>query len=123
MDIAVWIVSGLLAAAYLAAGLMKALTPRDKLTQRLPWAEDYRVGTVRFIGIAELLGAVGLIVPWLTGIAPVLTPLAAVGLVAVQVLAIRPHIRRHERPAGNIVLLVPALFVAVIRFLQLGGIL
>ena len=121
MDIAVWIVSGLLAVAYLAAGLMKTFIAKEKLVKNLPWTEDYSAGTVRFIGIAELLGAIGLIAPWLTGIAPVLTPLAAVGLVIVQALAIRTHIRRHEQVIANIVLLVLALFVAATRFLQLAG--
>lgn len=121
MDIAVWIVSGILAAAYLAAGIMKTLTPKEKLKGSLPWAEDFSPATIKVIGIVEALGAIGLILPWLTGIAPVLTPLAASGLVIVQVLAIIVHIRRHETKviAFNLVLLLAALFVAVLRFAAL----
>jgi len=121
MDIALWITSGILAAAYLAAGLMKTFTPKDKLTGSLPWVEDYSPATVKLIGIAEGLGAVGLILPWLTGIAPVLTPIAATGLALVQLLAVFAHLRRNEAKVipTNIVLLLAAVFVAVFRFAAL----
>lgn len=120
MDIALWIASGLLALAYIFAGATKALRPKDKLTN-LPWTEDYSAGTVKFIGVAEFLGGLGLILPWLTGIAPVLTPIAAVGLVIVQALAIGAHVRRREFSVipMNVVLLLIALFIAVFRFIQL----
>ena len=121
MNIAVWVVSGLLAAAYLFAGLNKATQPKTKLVASLPWAEDFAPGTIKLIGVVEILGAIGLILPWLTGIAPVLTPLAATGLVVVQVLAAIVHLRRHEAKVLpiNIVLMLLALFVAVVRFVQL----
>ena len=69
MNIAVWIASGLLAAAYLFAGTNTATRPKDKLVDSLPWAEDFSPTTIKFIGIMEILGAIGLILPWLTGIA------------------------------------------------------
>ena len=96
MDIALWIVTGILAAAFIAAGLMKAFVPKDKLATNLAWTADYSAGTVRIIGIAEFLGTIGLVLPWLTGIFPILTPLAALGLVIIQALAIPVHIRRGE---------------------------
>lgn len=118
MNIAVWIISGLLATMYLAAGLMKTLRPKDALVASLPWVEDYSPRTIKLIGTFELLGALGLILPWLTGIAPVLTPLAATGLVIIQALAIRVHIRRGEQNVlvFNAALLLAAAFVAVVRF-------
>ena len=121
MNIAVWIVSGLLAAAYLIAGLNKVTQPKVKLVGSLPWTEDFSPATLKFIGIVEVLGAIGLILPWLTGIAPVLTPLAATGLVIVQALAVVVHLRRHEAKVLpiNLVLLLLALFVAVVRFTSL----
>lgn len=121
MEIALWIISGILAAAYLAAGIMKSLQPKEKLVGTLPWVDDFSAGTVKFIGIAEFLGALGLILPWLTGIAPVLTPIAATALVIVQVLAIIVHLRRGEAKviAFNIVLLLAALFVTIFRFAAL----
>ena len=121
MNIAVWLVSGLLAAAYLFAGLNKAAQPKSKLVGSLPWAEDFTPNTIKLIGIVEILGAIGLILPWLTGIAPVLTPLAASGLVIVQILAAIVHLRRHEAkvlPIKNVLMLL-ALFVAVVRFANL----
>jgi len=121
MDIALWIVTGVLAAMYLIAGIMKTLTPQEKLAGSLPWVEDYRPGTVKLIGVAEFLGAVGLVLPWLIGIAPILTPLAATGLVIVQSLAIVVHLRRGEQKSlpFNAFLLLAALLVAIFRFMQL----
>jgi hypothetical protein len=121
MDIALWIVSGLLAAAYIFAGLNKTLSPKSKLAASLPWTKDFSPGTVKFIGIVEFLGGLGLILPWLTGITPVLTALAATGLVLVQLLAAIVHIRRGEPKALpiNAVLFLAALFVAVFRFAAL----
>jgi len=121
MNIATWIVSGVLAAMYLMAGVLKTLRPKDALLTMLPWTEDYSARTIKLIGISELLGAIGLIVPWATGIAPWLTPVAATGLVIIQALAIRAHIRRGEQNvlAFNIALLVAAAFVAVVRVMGL----
>ncbi|PKQ36267.1 MAG: DoxX family protein [Actinobacteria bacterium HGW-Actinobacteria-11] len=120
MEIALWIVSGILAVTYLAAGTMKTFVPKERLTS-LPWTKEYSVGTVKFIGMAELLGGLGLVLPWLTGIAPVLTPLAASGLFLVQILAMVHHLRHNEAKSVpiNIVLLLLALFVAVFRFISL----
>lgn len=121
MDIALWIASGLLAAMYVYAGITKATQPKDKLDKSFPWAQDFSPGTVKLIGVAELLGGIGLILPWLTGIAPVLTPLAAAGLAVIQILAIVVHVRRNEQKVIplNVVLLLLALFVAIFRFAAL----
>ena len=122
MEIALWVVSGVLAAAYLFAGANKALTPKDKLVAGgLAWGEDFSPGTIKVIGVVEILGAIGLIVPWLTGILPVLTPIAATGLVLVQLLAIIVHFRRHEAKVVpmNLLLLLAALFIAIFRFAAL----
>ena len=124
VNIALWIAAGLLAVGYVGAGLLKATQPREKLRANMPWVDDFSAGTVRFIGTTQLLGAVGLILPWATGIAPVLTPVAATGLVVTQVLAIGVHVRRGEtggRLAVNVVLLLLALFVAVGRFAGWGA--
>ncbi|MGP3921087.1 DoxX family protein [Nonomuraea sp. 10N515B] len=118
MNVVLWIVQAILAAMFGMAGVMKSTQPKDKLAPKLPWVEDFSTGTVRLIGIAELAGALGLILPALTGIAPVLTPLAATGLAVVMVLAALTHVRRKE-PAAiafNAVLFVLAAFVAWGRF-------
>lgn len=117
MTIAVWIVSGLLALAMLAAGGMKIITPKAKLGAQMAWAEDFSPAQIKLIGVAEVLGAIGLIVPPLTGILPVLAPLAAVGLAVLQVGAIVTHVRRKETIVPNLVILALAVFVAVTRFL------
>jgi len=121
VNIALWAVQALLALVYLAAGGMKVVRPREQLVAsgRFDWMKDTSDAGVKAIGAVEVLGALGLILPELTGIAPILTPIAAVGLVVVQIGAIRVHLTRHERqplPANGILLLLAA-FVAVGRFL------
>jgi uncharacterized membrane protein len=118
MNVLLWIVQAVLAAAFLMSGVMIATQPKEKLAPRLPWVEDFSAGTVRFIGVAELLGGLGLILPAATGIAPALTPIAATGLAVIMVLAAATHIRRKE-PSGvafNAALLVLAALVAWGRF-------
>ena len=118
MNIAVWVVQVVLALVYLGAGLTKATQPKEKLQEKMAWAEDFSPGTIRFIGVVEALGAIGLILPAVTGILPWLTPLAATGLAVVQLLAIRVHLRRGETQVlpANIGLLLLAAFVAWQRF-------
>lgn len=118
MSVALWIVAGVLAGIFAVAGVMKSIQPKEKLAERLPWVEDVSTGTLRLIGMAELLGALGLILPAWTGIAPVLVPTAAVGLAVIMALAIGTHVRCRESSAVvvNLVLLATAVFVAWERF-------
>ena len=118
MNVFLWILQAVLALMFVMAGVQKATQPKDKLVTRLPWVADFSQGTVRFIGIAELAGALGLILPAATGIAPVLTPLAASGLALIMVLAAITHARRKEPGAiaFNAVLFVLAVIVAWGRF-------
>lgn len=119
MLIAVWIVTGLLALANLAAGGMKVSRPMTALHPVMPFTKDVPSAFTRFIGVAEILGAIGVVLPVLTGIAPILTPIAAVGLGLIQIIAFFFHIARKEvSPAllGNLVLFAFAVFVAVTRF-------
>lgn len=116
MDVALWIVSGLAALAFLGAGLTKlANTPSYK--EKQPWAQDWSLGAIRTIGALEVLGALGLVLPPLTGIAPGLAVAAALGLVLVMVGGIAVHIRREEYailPVNLVLLALPA-FVFVVR--------
>lgn len=118
MNIVLWILQGLLGAAFIGAGLMKASQPKEKLAANMPWTQRYGAGTVKFIGVMELLGGLGLILPWATDIAPVLTPIAAVGLLVVMLLAIVDHVRAKEYNAlpVNLVLGAIALVIAIGRF-------
>ncbi len=120
MNIALWVIQVLLAGMYGMAGSMKTFQP-DKVRTNLQmtWAHDKQDGYIRFVGISELLGAVGLIIPALTGILPWLTPLAAVGLALIQVLAIfTVHLPKKEYQVipVNVVLLVLAIVAAYGRF-------
>ena len=97
MNLALWIVASVLAASFAGSGLMKLLVPKDKLVSSgQGWAQDVTPTNIRLIGVVEVLGAAGLILPAVTHIAPVLVPLAAIGLVLVMVGAAVVHARRNE---------------------------
>ena len=81
MNIALWIVQALLAALFLFAGTMKFLTPIDGMTKQIAMPGWF----LYFIGVSEVLGALGLVLPWLLGVKPWLTPLAAAGLVIIMI--------------------------------------
>jgi uncharacterized membrane protein len=117
MNTALWIIQVLLAAAFGMAGVLKSTQGR-KLKDKMPWVADFSDRTVRFIGVMELLGAIGLVLPAATGIATWLTPLAATGLVVVMVLAILTHLRRKEPQVTpvNLALGLLAAFVVWQRF-------
>ncbi|MFI5914289.1 DoxX family protein [Dactylosporangium sp. NPDC051541] len=110
MEIAYWIVAGLLALFYVYAGGKKAVQSREQLLPMMGWVDRMPMPAVRAIGVLELLGAVGLILPPATGVAPWLAVAAAVGLVLVQVGGIVTHLSRGEaRLIGlNIGLLIAA---------------
>lgn len=92
--------------------------PKPKLEDRMEWAKDFSVTSLKFIGTCELLGAMGLIFPMSLHILPILTPVAASGLVLVIIMAMRIHFRRKEyNEIGiNVLLMVLAMLIAVIRF-------
>lgn len=118
MNVVVWVLQGLLALAFLIAGVLKVSQPKAKLAPNMPWVEDFSAGVIKLIGAMELLAAIGLILPGALDIAPVLTPLAAVGLVVLMLLAAATHARRKEpsNVAINGVLLALAAVVAWARF-------
>lgn len=116
MNAFLWTLQILLAAAFLIAGGLKVTRTTDQLRPMMPWVDDYRPERVKAIGIAEILGAIGLILPWALDIAPVLTPLAAVGLGLIMIGAIYVHERRKELPIAQIVLLILNGLVAFGRF-------
>ena len=117
MNVVLWIIQALLAAAYALTGSMKAFRPLEQLSKNMGWVSAVPAALVRFIGIAEVLGAIGLILPMLTNNAPGLTIVAAAGLALVQVCAIVFHLSRNEARMvpGNIVLLLLAVFVVIGR--------
>ncbi|RME22637.1 MAG: DoxX family protein [Deltaproteobacteria bacterium] len=114
MNTGLWVAQVLLAIAFGMAGAMKTFTAIDDLSQTLPWVRDDLALLVRFIGVSELLGAAGLILPAATRIQPRLTPLAAAGITVIMVLATGFHIVRGEFSALPVTLVLGALagFVA-----------
>ncbi|REK74325.1 DoxX family protein [Paenibacillus paeoniae] len=116
MSFALWAIQIFVGLMFLMAGVMKS-TINEKSREKLPWTKEYSDGYVRFVGISELLGGLGLILPGALGIATILTPIAAAGLAVIMVLAIVFHVKRKENQAigMNVVLLLLVLFVVVGR--------
>ena len=117
MNIVLWIVQGLLALAFLLAGFMKTFRPVETLKKNMDWVRVVPTPFVRFIGVSEILGAIGLILPAITGIGTWLTMAAAAGLVVVMVSASIYHASRREYSSigMNVVLLLLAVLILVGR--------
>ncbi|RVX41208.1 DoxX-like protein [Nonomuraea polychroma] len=118
MNVFLWVLQAVLAAVFGLAGIMHATQTKEKLHPMAPWVEDFTLTQIRQIGAVELLGALGLTLPAVTGIVPVLTPLAAAGLAVTMLGAAATHARRKE-PAAiavNVVLFALAAVIAWGRF-------
>lgn len=115
MSIVLWVVQILLALAFVMAGFMKATQPVEKLQARMNWTKHVSPGLVRLVGILEILGALGLILPVATKILPWLTPVAALGLVLTMIGAIITHVRLKEtsQVVTPFVLLLLSLFIVI----------
>jgi uncharacterized membrane protein YphA (DoxX/SURF4 family) len=118
VNVLLWVLQVVLALIFLMAGGLKLAMSKEKARERLAWVEDFSEPTLKLIGAMEVLGALGLVLPAATGIAPVLTPLAAVGLAVLMVAAAVVHTRRREygSVALNAVLFAVAVVVAWGRF-------
>lgn len=117
LNTALWIGQGLAAAAMALAGATKVLVPREKLEPRMHWAKTWPRWRIRLLGLAEVAGSVGLVAPWATGIAPLLTPLAALSLAVLMVGAIRTHQRFRESVAPPLAIGLLCVAVAAGRLL------
>ena len=113
LNVGAWIAQGMLAAMFGMAGMMKSTRPMDGLAERAEWVKQYKPSTVRLIGLVEVAGALGMVLPMVTGILPWLTPLAAIGFAAIQILALPVHLRLGEMKIipMNLALLGLSLFV------------
>ena len=119
MNILLWIIQGLLALIFLMTGTMKIIRKKEDLADQMAYVEDFTQQQIKGIGVLEVLGALGVVLPWATGILIWLTPLAALGLGLTMVGAFLTHLRRKELiPMGivNIVLFSLAVFTAYGRF-------
>lgn len=123
MNTALWVVQAFVALGFLAAGGFKLATPKDKLAEKMPWVKSASALQVKLVGAVEVLGAIGVVVPWATGILPVLTPVAAACLAVVMVGAVVTHVKLKDPPAASapaVVNLVLSLVVAAGRSGLLG---
>ena len=118
MNVALWIVQGLLAFAFIAAGTMKvfAYEKYKAMSEKKNGPTGPSRGLTTFIGIAEIAGSLGIVLPMATNIAPWLSPWAAIGLAIIMLLAIGFHVRRHESVAVPVILFLLAGFVVFGRF-------
>ncbi|MFE3653708.1 DoxX family protein [Streptomyces sp. NPDC057579] len=119
MNLALWIVTGLLAVAYLLGGGGKVIMSKERLAAAgasARWVEDFSAGGVKAIGALEVLAAVGLVLPAVLHIAPVLVPLAALGLVMIMIGAAVTRIRRHETK----LMMVDLVYVVLAGFVAWG---
>jgi uncharacterized membrane protein YphA (DoxX/SURF4 family) len=116
MNIVAWVLQIVLAVLFLGAGGTKLTQPKEKLQPKMGWVEPVHPRNVKLLAATEILGALGLVLPWATGIAKVLTPLAAVGLAVVMAGAVIVHVRRKEPWYAQLVLLVLCVVVAAVRF-------
>jgi putative oxidoreductase len=113
MNMALWMLQGVVAIGFLIAGMTKAFMPVEALAANMAWVDTVPAWLVRLIGIAEITGAVGLIVPAATRIKPVLTPIAAGGLAILLAMATGLHIARGELPNIGVTVVLLALLVAL----------
>lgn len=121
MNTILWICQGILSLVFLYSGINKSIYSEQQLIAKgQTGVVNLPSPVIRFIGISEVLGAVGIIVPWLTHIWPVLTPVTAICFAVIMVLAARIHYKLHEprNVATNIFLLILAIFVAWQRLLN-----
>lgn len=111
METVLLIVQGVTALAFVGAGLMKLRTPYATMAAdpKSDWVKAYPPGFVRFLGLAEVAGGLGLILPRVTGVAPVLVPVAAAGLLVIMLGAIGTHVRRKEGP-----MVIPSLLLSLV---------
>jgi hypothetical protein len=115
MNIALWIAQALFAAMMIAAGRPKLLLPPARLAEKMSWTKDAPAALVKLLGVAELLGAAGLILPRLTGMAPILSPIATVCLSLILVGALTTKLRHHQSPVLPALAMLLAVFIAAGR--------
>ncbi|WP_029144457.1 DoxX family protein [Microbacterium luticocti] len=122
MLIAYFVVAGLAALAFLGAGIMKLARPKDTLQQSgMAYVEDFAGWQIKLIGLAEVLGAIGLILPMALSIAVILSPTAAICLAVIMIGAIVVHIGRKEPFIPPLILLLLSVAAAVLGFLLIGA--
>ncbi len=118
MNIVLWIIQILLGGALTMSGLTLLTQPKEKIGDKMTFVHDYSKPMLNFIGISKIAGGLGLILPWLTGILPILTPIAATGMAIFMVFAMMHHLKKKEYRSipVNAVFMILCLLVAYGRF-------
>lgn len=99
MSIALWVITGLLATAFSAGGITQLLLTKERyraIGSSQHWVDDFGAGHIKAIAVIKLVGVIGLVVPPLAGIAPILSPIAACGLMLLMAGAATTRFRRNE---------------------------
>lgn len=120
MDTLLWILAVVLAVAFVASGTLKLAVQREDLIDRTPYVEDFPHWMIQGIGVLEILGAIGLLLPGILGIATILVPLAAAGLAITMVFAALVHVRRGDGTATALPSMVLAVLSVVVAWLRFG---
>jgi hypothetical protein len=120
LNVALWIVQALLAGVFTLTGSVKLVLPREVLERRMHWAAAWPRGRIKLLGLAEVAGALGLVVPAATSVGPVLTPIAALCLAVLMVGAVGTHRRLGESVVPAVVIGALCLVVGAAR-LQLSS--
>jgi hypothetical protein len=118
-NVVLWVAQGLVALVLALAGSLKLLLPRERLEPRMHWAASWPRWRIKLLGLAEVAGAAGLILPGLTGLRPGLTPLAAACVAVLMGGAVQTHRRLGEGFVGAVVIGLLCLAIAAGRLL--GG--
>ncbi|TMR09505.1 DoxX family protein [Nonomuraea turkmeniaca] len=116
MDLLLWVVQILLGVGFVLSGIGKFVSFGAAMQERQAYREDFTGAQLKAVGALEVLGGFGVVLPWATGIAPILTPLAAAGLGLLMIGAALVHRRRKEPFTVNLVLLAMAVIVVAGRF-------
>lgn len=111
MNVALWVAQGFAALVFFLTGGLKVVAPKEKLAEKMHWAATWPPGRIKLLGLAEVAGAIGLVLPALLHIAPALTPIAAACLAVLMIGAVQTHRQSHESfvPALVLVLLCVAI--------------
>lgn len=117
METTLWLMQAILATVMTVSGTV-ILIFRKKLKPKLTWLTEYSPAMVAFICLSKIAGGIGLVVPMLSGILPILTPIAAIGIATIMVLAFSYHIRvkEYKDVPATIIFFIMAVFIAYFRF-------
>jgi len=118
MNIALWVAQGFAALVFLLTGALKVVTPKEKLAEKMHWAATWPPGRIKLLGLTEVAGALGLVLPAALHVALVLVPISAVCLAVLMLGAVQTHRRFHESivPAIVLVLVCAAITAGRVRF-------